>query len=259
MGKTDRKALQSELARLRGLEESLHQHQIDPAKTGRISIFGYGSLPSNPHWPPSSVTAAFLSGWRRRFCCACSGRGTQEFPGLTLGLEQDQNAVVPGSVLHYGGLSVARLADMLHVFADREVPDMPIYRFGLARTETADGKTLLAVACFADCESPYYRTGLSLTEKSQIIAMACGALGTCKDYLDRYVRRHVVKTGFDGHPSPRRDALLSDRDYFTALLQAVDQRRAEMRLTMPDYLAALEAREKDICLPQSDDKSAALV
>jgi len=257
MGKT---LLDKAVSRLPGLAESLDAHKIGLPDMTEICIFGYGSLPGNPHWPPSSMMAAFLRGWRRRFCCACSGRGTEEFPGLTLGLEEEENGIVPGAVLRYGGMTTEGMAQMLHVFADREVPDIPIYRFGFARIETARGETLPAIVCIADCQSPHYRTGLSLTEKSQIIAMACGEWGTCKDYLDRYIRSHIrPQTDFSDTPPARRTALQRDRDYFTALLREVDQRRAEMRLTMPDYLAALEMREQKTQHLQTGDKQAALV
>lgn len=235
--------LEAAIARLSGLAENLEEHGIKPAEMEDLYIFGYGSLPDKPHWKPESMTPAFLTDFRRSFCCKCISRGTDSFTGLTLGLESAVGHVVPGAVLSYRHLPLAELADMMHVFADREVPRLQIYRFGFCDVETAAGETVKALACFADTDSENYVRNLSIADKSQIIAMANGEKGTCKTYLDHYVRLRVQNARFDDQPSERQTALMRDKDYFMQLIRAVELRRAEMRLTMAAYVAELEALE----------------
>ncbi|QKK04609.1 MAG: hypothetical protein HND56_02425 [Pseudomonadota bacterium] len=239
----ERDRLNAAVARLFGLRENLEQHGVKLDELEDLHIFGYGSLPDKPHWQPTSMTPAFLTGFRRSFCCKCISRGTDDFTGLTLGLEKLEDGVVPGAVLSYRNIPLGDLADMMHVFADREVPRLKIYHFGLCDTELADGRIVKALACFADTGSENYLHGMSVTEKSQIIAMASGEKGTCKTYLDHYVRLRVQNARFDDHPPERQIALMRDKDYFMRLMQAVDLRRAEMRLTMPEYVAQLEELE----------------
>lgn len=239
----ERDRLNAAVARLTGLTENLEHHGVRLDELEDLHIFGYGSLPDKPHWQPTSMTPAFLQGFQRRFCCKCISRGTDDFTGLTLGLESVTDGVVPGAVLSYRQMPLGELADMMHVFADREVPRLQIYRFGLCDAEMPDGQIVKALACFADTESENYVQGMSITEKSQIIAMANGEKGTCKTYLDHYVRLRVQNARFDDHPSQRQIALMQDKDYFMQLVRAVDLRRAEMRLTMPEYVAELEALE----------------
>lgn len=239
----ERERLKAAVARLSGLTENLEHHGVRLDELEDLHIFGYGSLPDKPHWQPTLMTPAFLTGFRRSFCCKCISRGTDEFTGLTLGLEKLEDGIVPGAVLSYRKLPLGELADMMHVFADREVPRLKIYHFGLCDVDMADGQTVKVLACFADTGSENYLHGMSVTEKSQIIAMANGEKGTCKTYLDHYVRLRVQNARFDDQPSQRQTGLIQDKDYFMQLTRAVDLRRAEMRLTMPEYVAQLEALE----------------
>lgn len=257
----ERDRLNAAVVRLSGLAENLEQHAVRLDELEELHIFGYGSLPDKPHWQPTSMTPAFLTGFRRSFCCKCISRGTDHFTGLTLGLEKDKAAVVPGAVLSYRDIPLGELADMMHVFADREVPRLQIYQFGLCDVELEDGRAVKALACFADTGSENYVQGLSVTEKSQIIAMANGEKGTCKTYLDHYVRLRVRNMRFDDYPSALQTPLMRDKDYFMQLMWAVDMRRAEMRLTMPEYVAQLEELEAQqlhlwkISKDKSDDLS----
>jgi len=59
------------------------------SKNENIWIFGYGSLMWNPEFPFVQSALGHLCGYHRRFCLySYSYRGTEETPGLVLGLDR---------------------------------------------------------------------------------------------------------------------------------------------------------------------------
>jgi len=168
------------LDKLPGLKQSLDNANIDLFETDDIHIFGFGSLPSNPHYTPDENSNANLEvqkglalGWQRDLCCMSVRSGDYDFPGLTLGLEKNPEINQAGGILTYQNLSQSEKIDMLEAFFKREhVSELPIYSFTVVETEREDGKKIKAIACIADQNSPGYAGHFDKEDRTTMIASA---------------------------------------------------------------------------------------
>ena len=142
-------------------------------------IFAYGSLLWNPLFPVAEMRPARLRGLHRRFCLwALAARGTPERPGLVLGLEPG------GSCLGVALRLPAPLAlDELHLLWRREMVVGSYHPRWV--TLEAGGRTLHAVTFVVRRDHPQYAGKLSLAQEVDVFSCACGAFGTCADYLER--------------------------------------------------------------------------
>ena len=241
-----KKLLREAIERLSGLSESLKKHNIDLEKVSDIMVFGYGSLPDHPHYPPTSKTTAYLWDFQRDMCCRSVVSGTYRAPGLTLGLDKKDGSIVPGAILHYEDMSTYEKIEMLNKLADREViQKLPIYKFELLEIEIKDGNTVLAITCVADrsTKSGYVGDMLTPMEKANMteeeqedyslhkkaakIAAANGEkiisqddddsektrkkFTTGKSYYDRFVRIPIQENLIKKDPSKNKK--LSDEEH----------------------------------------------
>jgi len=205
------KRLSKAIESLTGLQESLDAQGIDLKSLKDVHVFGYGSLPDQPHYPPQSIEDAYLWGYSRDLCCKSVRSGTKKFPGLTLGLDKNDDGIVHGAILSYKNMSITDLTEMLKAFAKREiVADLPIYKFEVCEVEKHDGTKVHAITCVADPESMGYvgdtlsrwekryiskdnQADVTLRRKGRTIAEANGFLSnskkhaTAKSYFDRFV------------------------------------------------------------------------
>ena len=142
-------------------------------------IFAYGSLLWNPLFPVAEMRPARLRGLHRRFCLwSLAARGTPERPGLVLGLEPG------GSCLGVALRLPAPLAlDELHLLWRREMVVGSYHPRWV--TLEAGGRTLHAVTFVVRRDHPQYAGKLSLAQEVDVFSCACGAFGTCADYLER--------------------------------------------------------------------------
>ena len=142
-------------------------------------IFAYGSLLWNPLFPVAEMRPARLRGLHRRFCLwSLAARGTPERPGLVLGLEPG------GSCLGVALRLPAPLAlDELHLLWRREMVVGSYHPRWV--TLEAGGRTLHAVTFVVRRDHPQYAGKLSLAQEVDVFSYACGAFGTCADYLER--------------------------------------------------------------------------
>ncbi len=234
-----KKLLKEAIERLPGLSESLKEHEINLETVNDILVFGYGSLPDHPHYPPTSKTDAYLWDYKRDMCCRSITSGTYRAPGLTLGLDKKEGSVVPGAVLHYEDMSTYEKIEMLNKLADREViKKLPIYKFELLKIKTKDGDTVLAITCIADrsAKSGYVGDMLtpmekahmteeeqedySLRKKAAKIATANGEkiiyqdnddgeihkkFTTGKSYYDRFIKRPILENLIKKDPSKNKN------------------------------------------------------
>lgn len=264
-------ALQEILKRLPCLQASMQDKGIQFEDAQDIFIFGYGSLPDYPHYPPTRIEKAYLSGYYREMCCQCLSTGTWDFPGLTLGLRPSETAVVPGFALVYSDFSNEEKEKMLEAFAVREAVDsLPIYTFEIENIVLQSGKTVPAIVCIADVEqrgyvgdllTPIERKTLTAAEQehvkyvkqSKIIALAngvsrrTGAVITCKSYFDRFLRLPLEDEGACSADTllseDERKALQRERKRVMALADLIDKERSHLRETQPKLVDMLEAEE----------------
>ncbi|MGN7439270.1 MAG: gamma-glutamylcyclotransferase [Alcanivorax sp.] len=154
-------------------------------QSGMIRGFGFGSLLTYSHFQNADnsfkpeltenfpdidteglikVKPATLYGYERDFVCYDTHyRGTPEEPGITLGLDQMDDAKTPGGVLEtdVSSMSPAMAAAFtqfyLESFAEREMPpNMPIYTFDFLDVDITNRGQVPALVCVADNEGPLY-------------------------------------------------------------------------------------------------------
>lgn len=262
---------------LPGLEDSLVDADLDLQNMTEIHVFGYGSLPDQPHYPPDEISKAYLWGYSRDLCCKSARSGTQKYTGLTLGLDENPEGIVPGAILTYRAPNPEQLCEMLEAFAEREVvKEMPIYKFAMVEIEKEDGRKAMALACVADTKSPGYvgdalsilekqrlktsqQHELTLRRKGKIIAEANGFLPksgkhtTSKSYFDRFVRFPLQKNPISVSPAELNSLTERERKRLTALYKeqqrmlqlagVVDHYRARLKEDMPAVAELLEQAE----------------
>ncbi len=158
-------------------------------------VFGYGSLMWNPGFAFEERQQARLHGYRRSLCISSNVyRGTEEKPGLVLGLERG------GSCL--GVAFRVRGADHGPVMAylrERELVTN-VYKERVVAVVLADGRRGSAVTYVADPGHEQYISGLDVVEAASIVASASGRSGPNTDYVFNTVK-HLQDMGI-------RDSLL---------------------------------------------------
>jgi cation transport protein ChaC len=158
-------------------------------------VFGYGSLMWNPGFAFEERQQARLHGYRRSLCISSNVyRGTEEKPGLVLGLERG------GSCL--GVAFRVRGADHGPVMAylrERELVTN-VYKERVVAIALADGTRGSAVTYVADPAHEQYIGGLGVAEAATIVAAASGRSGPNTDYVFNTVQ-HLQDMGI-------RDTLL---------------------------------------------------
>lgn len=283
--------LKNAIADLPGLAESLSEQNLSLHKLSEIHVFGYGSLPDQPHYPPQKITDAYLWGYSRDLCCKSVRSGTSKFTGLTLGLDQNEDGIVPGAILTYKNLPPLEMCEMLEQLSQREVvKELPIYKFKMLEIEKADGSKVMAITCVADQDSiGYHGDGLSpmekkdltksaqykvsLSRKAKIIAEASGFYpksgihATSKSYFDRFVRFPIENNPVSTDPADmrklseldkkRRLALAAEQDRMLTLAGRIDYYRDRMKQDLPELVKILEKAEaKQIQLWKQKKKKA---
>jgi cation transport protein ChaC len=147
---------------------------------GDVWLFGYGSLIWNPAFHYIERHPSLIRGWHREFCLSTTpiGRGTPENPGLVLGL--DRGGSCRGVAFRIARAEaeaelelVWRREMVTGAYVPRWVrlhgPGLPAATFGIAFTINRQALNYVRPASEADT--------------ARVIATACSALGSCRDYL----------------------------------------------------------------------------
>lgn len=158
------------------------------AAQGDVWVFAYGSLMWNPDFTPLENQAARLNGWRRALCILSTiYRGTDECPGLVLGLDRG------GSCL---GRALKVAADQWpHVKARLDARELPtkVYLPRFLPARLSDGRVVSAYAYVVDRSHWQYWNG-PRTEALRLLRQGCGKGGTARDYLAQTVQ-HLDEMG----------------------------------------------------------------
>ena len=161
------------------LSASLNRTLAAKPKGAGWWVFGYGSLLWNPIFPIAEARPALLRGLHRSFCLwSLASRGTLTAPGLVL-------ALIPGGAckgVAYRLPSPAAI-DELHLLWRREMV-VDGYTPKWVKLECG-GKSIVGLAFTVKRAHPQYAGALSLEQQADVIASACGHLGTAQDYLER--------------------------------------------------------------------------
>lgn len=142
-------------------------------------VFAYGSLLWNPIFPVAESRRALLRGLHRRFCLwSLAARGSPQAPGLVLGL-------MPGGACRGVAyrLPSPLAIDELHLLWRREM----VVGSYEPRWVTLEGgnRRLTGLAFVVRRDHPQFAGALSLERQAEVIASACGHLGSSHDYLER--------------------------------------------------------------------------
>jgi glutathione-specific gamma-glutamylcyclotransferase len=141
-------------------------------------VFGYGSLMWNPGFPFEEKAEALIFGYRRSLCVlSWVHRGTQQSPGLVLGL--DRGGACRGMAFRIAGkdwdevLAYLRERELVtNVYLERTLP-----------IRLSDGRRVAAIAYIVDRSHAQYAGSLDPATAARIVDKAKGRSGANDDYL----------------------------------------------------------------------------
>lgn len=177
---------------------------------GEFWVFGYGSLMWNPGFEFVESAQGRLHGYRRSLCVrSWVHRGTQERPGLVLGLDrggsclgmafrtrvEDEEAVVD---------YLRRRELVTHVYLERRLP-----------VRLADGRRVTALTYVIDRNHMQYAGALDPTHAAEVVASARGQSGPNDAYLLNTLS-HLREMGIRDHWLEEVGSLLQSRPQSSA-------------------------------------------
>lgn len=156
-------------------------------------VFGYGSLMWNPGFEYEERQPAHLFGFRRVLCVrSWVHRGTQERPGLVLGL--DRGGSCRGVAFRVAPENREPVLDYLrerelvtHVYKERTLP-----------AALPDGRRIATLAYICDRDHHQFAGALSVEEAAATISTAVGKSGRNIDYV-RNTLAHLREMGIRDH------------------------------------------------------------
>lgn len=154
-------------------------------------VFGYGSLMWDPGFQPVETVRAHLSGYSRSFCLISTHyRGTEETPGLVLGLDEERDARCSGLAMRIADPDHGEVMAYLHA---REMVT-EAYREEVVTLQLEDGRQIEALTYVMRRDHEQYAGHLDIAEQARIIAHATGGRGPNAEYLFN-TARHLAEIG----------------------------------------------------------------
>jgi cation transport protein ChaC len=154
-------------------------------------VFGYGSLMWRPGFAFAERAEAALIGAHRSLCIySFHHRGTQQNPGLVLGLDE-------GGACRGVAFRVApehRDATTQYLRAREQVTDVYVEAMKPVSLLDGSGRELEALCFMVDRRHPQYAGRLSLERQAQLVRQAVGLAGANIDYVLNTVR-HLEEVG----------------------------------------------------------------
>ena len=156
-------------------------------------VFGYGSLMWNPGFPYEERVLARLGGYRRSLCVrSYVHRGTEERPGLVLGL--DRGGSCKGVAFRVLPTDWQSTVEYLR---ERELVTS-VYLERQVRTSLADGRTVRALTYVIDRAHPQYAGAVTVDEAARVVESAVGRSGPNPVYVANTVA-HMRELGIRDH------------------------------------------------------------
>ncbi len=160
-------------------------------KQSEIWIFAYGSLMWNPGFDYADAVRATAYGYHRAFCVySYRYRGTEEQPGLVLGL--DRGGMCQGVAYRVDPEKFPPIREYLwerEMITNVYKPTM--VNLGL---HDHDGRRVRAITFVVDRSHRQYTGRLDLAVTARLIRQGHGERGSCRDYLVNTVR-HIEEIG----------------------------------------------------------------
>ncbi|MGB3876043.1 MAG: gamma-glutamylcyclotransferase [Shinella zoogloeoides] len=156
-------------------------------------VFGYGSLMWNPGFEFEERQAAHLFGFRRSLCVrSWVHRGTEERPGLVLGL--DRGGSCRGVAFRVTPEKREAVVDYLrerelvtHVYKERTLP-----------ATLSDGRRIATLTYICDRAHHQFAGSLTVAEAASTVSAATGKSGHNMDYV-RNTLAHLREMGIRDH------------------------------------------------------------
>ena len=163
------------------------RHTPEPGKD--FFVFAYGSLMWRPGFAFAEILPATLYGYHRAFCITSTHyRGTEEKPGLVLGLDRGWQCL--GRLYRIGPADAAEVAEYLHqreLITGCYVPKHVSLRL-------QDGAKVEGLTYVADHAHYQYAGKLDEKKIAGVIRHAAGISGSNRDYLRNTVQ-HLEEMG----------------------------------------------------------------
>ena len=145
---------------------------------GNFWVFGYGSLIWNPGFSYVDSKPAKVYGFHRSLCIhSWVHRGTQQKPGLVLGL--DKGGSCNGMAFNVKAQDKDQVIDYLR---KRELVT-DVYKEAWCKLFLPSGKVVSALTYIVDRESPQYSGKLDLQNQVEIVSTARGMSGHNSEYI----------------------------------------------------------------------------
>ncbi|MDX3929732.1 MAG: gamma-glutamylcyclotransferase [Shinella sp.] len=156
-------------------------------------VFGYGSLMWNPGFEFEDKETAHLFGFRRSLCVrSWVHRGTEEKPGLVLGL--DRGGSCRGMAFRVGFEHRNAVVDYLR---ERELVTQ-VYKERVLPVVLGSGRKVKALAYVIDRAHRQYAGALSIEEAAEAVSAASGRSGPNIDYVSNTLC-HLREMGIRDH------------------------------------------------------------
>ncbi len=158
---------------------SAHADAVQPElPEGDLWVFGYGSLMWRPGFDYIDSYDGRIYGYHRALCVSSwVHRGTQDNPGLVLGL--DRGGSCSGKLFRVSAQNKQKVAEYLY---DRELPTM-VYRARIINVYTKDARCIQALTFVVDPQHQQYVTEKCPQQLAHKVADAQGLNGKSSDYL----------------------------------------------------------------------------
>ena len=141
-------------------------------------VFAYGSLMWSPGFEAAETRPATAYGYHRAMCLRSHNyRGTEEKPGLVLGL--DRGGSCHGLAMRVAARQAAKVRDYLH---KREMGNGVYYERTL-KVALDDGRRVQALAYVVCRNHLQYCGGMAPKEMVALIRTGVGERGSARDYL----------------------------------------------------------------------------
>lgn len=156
------------------------------AQAGDLWVFGYGSLMWKPGFDYDDMEKAVLPGYARRFCLdSITYRGTPEYPGLVLALDEAPGAACAGVAYRVG----PRRAREVHEYLRARELVTYSYLEKMLPVRLESGASPAALCYVMDKTHVQYRGGLTPEQQAEVIATAHGPAGSNREYLEKTVHQ----------------------------------------------------------------------
>ncbi len=160
---------------------------------GDFWVFGYGSLIWNPGFESVGSHPAKLYGLHRSLCIySWVHRGTQNTPGLVLGLDKGGSCSGMAFKVHSKNRE-----SVIQYLRKRELVTN-VYKESWRRVELGNGRTEQALTYVVDRTSPQYSGTLDIQKQIELVSSASGDSGPNCEYVLKTVE-HLKSIAIRDH------------------------------------------------------------